>query len=120
MHKSSQFRPFYFYLREWLGISPEQQKAPPERLALLMGTDYILTRFALLAALVKAGRPKLIQLVCSNLVSGMILADAPIAFIFSPIRNDLPYIEPSIIFVFKISRAVVTISISIYRYETIY
>ena len=54
-HKSSKFRHFYFYLREWLDISPEQQKAPPETLALSMGTDYILIRFALLAALGGSG-----------------------------------------------------------------
>jgi hypothetical protein len=71
-----------------------------------MGTDYILTRFAHLAALVGAGRSNFIKVVCLNLVSGMILAGAPIALTFSPTRNDLPYKELSINFAFKISRAV--------------
>ena len=41
-----------------------------------------------------------------SLVSGMILAGASIALIFSPIHNDLPCIELRINFAFKISRAV--------------
>jgi len=71
-----------------------------------MGTDYILIRFALLAALMGAGRPNFIKVVCLNLVSGMILASAPIALTFSLIRSDVPYIGLSISFAFKISRAV--------------
>jgi len=71
-----------------------------------MGRDCILTRFALLAALRGAGGSKLIQLISLSPVSGMILAGASVALIFSPIRNDLPYIELSINFAFKISRAV--------------
>ena len=73
-----------------------------------MGTDYIFIRFALLAALVGAGRSNFLKVVCLNLVSGMILAGTPIALTFSPIRNDLPYIERSIKFAFKISRAVLS------------
>ena len=53
-----------------------------------------------------AGGPKLIQLVSLSLISEIILAGASIALTFSPIRNDLPYIELSINFAFKISRAV--------------
>ena len=78
-----------------------------------MGTDYILITIALLAALVRAGGSNFIKVVCLSLVrlvSGMILAGAPIALTFSPIRNDLPYTELSINFAFKISRAVVDTS----------
>jgi hypothetical protein len=97
---------FYFFIREWLDILPEQQKAPPDTLALLMGRDYILITIALLTALGGAGGPKFKKVVCLSLVSGMFLSGAPIALGFSPIRNDLPYIELSIDFGFKISRAV--------------
>ena len=69
-----------------------------------MGRDCILTRFALLAALRGAGGSNLAELVYLRPVSGMILADPPIALIFSPIRNDLSYIELSINFAFKISQ----------------
>ena len=106
MHKSSRFELLYFFLGESLGIFSGQQKAPSKILTELMGRDCILTRFALLAALRGAGGSNLIQLVSLSPVSGMILAGAPIALIFSPIRNDLPYIELSINFAFKISRAV--------------
>ena len=71
-----------------------------------MGTDYILTRFALLAALGESGGSNFIKVVCLSLVSEIFLAGAPIALVLSPIRNDLPYIELSINFAFKISRAV--------------
>ena len=97
---------FYFFLGESPDIFSKQQKAPSKILTELMGTDCILTRFALLAALRGTGGSKLIQLVSLSSVSGMILAGASIALIFSPIRNDLPYIELSINFAFKISRAV--------------
>ena len=97
---------FYFFLCESLDIPPWQQRAPSDILTLSMGRYCILTRFALLAALRGTGGSNLIELVYLRLVSGMILADASIALIFGPICNDLPYIELSINFVFKISRAV--------------
>jgi len=63
-------------------------------------------RFALLAALGGPGGSNLIKLVFLSLVSGIFLADAPIALVLSSIRIDLPCIELSINFAFKTTRAV--------------
>ena len=69
-------------------------------------TDYIIIQFAPLAALGGSGGSNLIKLVFLGLVSGIFLAGASIALVFSPIRNDLPCIVLSINFAFKILRVV--------------
>ena len=106
MHKSSKFRLFLFFPQR-VSRHPHEAAEGNSRKTRSINVHILYTNYdCTLAPLGGSGGSNLIKLVFLSLVSGMILADAPIALIFSPTRNDLPYKELSINFAFKISRAV--------------